>query len=239
MGAAISNVIKSIDSTNDSGQQAIESLSAVRALGESRDDVAWDKATTLGAGGHAPILKKLMRSQSIVTDASSSNDQIASGIKRVTGNTVKGQILDGLTDIIANALSTVLNDSAQVSSKHIYALIATSSGSLLRVDIDIHSYNLRSKRLQQYAENVVTFTSIISSIDTTSLTLTDLKSVVSTSYSSSPEERQKAIFEMVKSAWENDLKVNGGQDLDDEERDRFRALIRPSEYEKHASSPTA
>ncbi|CAK1355984.1 hypothetical protein CB0940_00351 [Cercospora beticola] len=239
MGAALSNVIKSIDSTNDSGQQAIESLSALRALGESRDDVAWDKAETLGAGDHAPILKKLMRSQSIVTDASSSNDQIASGIKRVTGNTVKGQILDGLTDIIANALSTVLNDSAQVSSKHFYALIATSSGALLRVDIDIHSYNLRSKRLQQYAENVVTFTSIISTIDMTYLTLADLKSIVSTTYTSSPEERQKAIFDLVKAAWENDLKLNGGGDLDDAERDRSRALIRPSEYEKQAASPAA
>ncbi|GIZ41015.1 hypothetical protein CKM354_000433200 [Cercospora kikuchii] len=239
MGAALSNVIKSIDSTHDSGQQAIESLSAFRALGESRNDAVWAKATTETAGDHAPMLKMLMRSQSIVADASPNNDQIVSGIKRVAGNMIKGQILDGLTDIIANALSNALNDSAEVSSKHTYALIATSSGALLRVDIDIHSYNLRSKGLQQYAKNMVAITSIISTIDMTSLTLADLKSIVLTTYSSSTEERQKAIFEMAKAAWENDLKFNGGGDLNDEGRDKFRALIRPSEYEKQAARPTA
>jgi hypothetical protein len=255
MGAALSNVIKSIDGSDDAEKQIQESLNALFALGESRNDAAWAKATSDAMKVYAPIAKVLLRRQSIVASASVGTDQIVGGIKKAVGNLMSGQILDGyasilirfllvltvprVTDIIGNALDVVLGSSAgSISSSYTYALVATDLGALLRIDVDIYSFELKSKGLQNHAKNMTAITSIISTINPQTLTVGDLRGIVSLSYGGSPEERQKAIFEIVKAAWDNDRKISLGNVLTEEDHTNYRSLMRPSEYEARAATRT-
>lgn len=229
MGSSLSTLIKSIDGSDDAAKQIEESLNALFALGESRNDAAWARATANDSKVYAPISKVLLRRQSIVASATINNkDGVVGGIKGAVGNLMNGQILDGfvtfytlniwdadfansVTDIISSAMDVVLGaSSGQVSSQYTYALIATSLGALLRIDVDIYSFELRSKGLQEKAKNMTAVTSIISTVDATSLTLGDIRGIVSLSFGGSPEDRQKAIFEVVKAAWENDRKFGLG-----------------------------
>jgi hypothetical protein len=144
-----------------------------------------------------------------------------------------------VTDLIGNALDIVLGSSAgSISSSYTYALVASDLGALLRIDVDIYSFELKSKGLQNYAKNMTAITSIISTINPQTLTVGDLRGIVSLSFGNSPEERQKAIFEIVKAAWDNDRKISLGGVLNDEDHSNFRSLMRPSEYETRAASRT-
>ncbi|QIX01688.1 hypothetical protein AMS68_007205 [Peltaster fructicola] len=239
MGAGLSNVIKSIDGSSDAEKQIQDSMNALFALGESRNAAAWAQATSDVNKVYAPISKVLLRRQTIVASASVGNkDGVVGGIKGAVGNLMKGQILDGVTDIISSAMDVVLGaSSGQVSSQYTYALIATDLGALLRIDVDIYSFELKSSGLQARAKNMTAVTSLISTVNPQNLTLSDLRGIVSLSYGGSPEDRQKAIFELVKAAWENDRKISLGGALDEEDHANFRSLIIPSEYErKYASS---
>lgn len=51
---------------------------------------------------------------------------------------------------------------------------------------------------------------IFSTTEMEPLTLADLRVIVSATYDSFSEERQKASFELVKAAWENERKSSGG-----------------------------
>lgn len=155
-----------------------------------------------------------------------------------------------MTDIIGSALNVVLGASAgQVSQNYTYALIATELGALLRIDIDIYSFELRSKGLQEKAKNMTAITSIVSSIDSKDLTVNDLRSIVSMTFGSSPLDRQKAIYDVIMAAW-TEANTNGGrpktttngaalggQDvaidvgLSPESRQRVQSLFVPSVYE--------
>jgi hypothetical protein len=95
MGAALSSIIKSIDGSDDAEKQIQESLNALFALGESRNDAAWAKATSDAMKVYAPIAKVLLRRQSIIANASVGTEQIVEGIRKAVGNLMGGQILDG------------------------------------------------------------------------------------------------------------------------------------------------
>jgi hypothetical protein len=95
MGQALASAIKSIDGSTDAEKETQDALNALFALGESRNDAAWAKATSDDSKVYAPISKVLLRRQSIVASASVGTDQIVGGIKKAVGNLMSGQILDG------------------------------------------------------------------------------------------------------------------------------------------------
>jgi hypothetical protein len=145
-----------------------------------------------------------------------------------------------VTDIIGNALDVVLGAAAgQVSQQYTYALVATDLGALLRTDVDLYSFEVRSKGLQNHAKNMTAITSIISTINPQALTVSDLRGIVSLSYGGSPEDQQKQIFELVKAARDNDRKIATGAVLSEADHANFRSLLQPSYYEglmkKHAA----
>lgn len=155
-----------------------------------------------------------------------------------------------MTDIITNSLNIVLGaSSGQVSQNYTYALIATELGALLRIDIDVYSFELRSQGLPK---NMTAITCIVSSIDNSKLTVNDLRSIVSMTFGSSPLERQKAIYDVIVAAW-SEMGPNGGKHgpstmalnghdgiidggLSPEGRQRVQALFKPSVYEEQMTN---
>ena len=79
-------------------------------------------------------------------------------------------------------------------------------------------------------------TSIVSTVNPNGLTLSDIRGVVSMSYGNSPIETQQNIFNLVKSAWENDRKVAVGQSLTSVDHERTSSLFVPSKYEQQMES---
>lgn len=118
-----------------------------------------------------------------------------------------------VTDILQGCLNTVLGESGQISNSYANALIATDLGALLRIDIDVYSFKINSEGLRAHAANMTAITSIVSTINPTSLSANNLRDIVWTSYSNSTEARQKQILELVQAAWENDCKQSVSQNL--------------------------
>ncbi|CCC06917.1 hypothetical protein SMACR_00941 [Sordaria macrospora] len=253
MGQQLASMIKSIDGGDDAANQVKESMDALFELGKSRNEAAWAQATSSAIKVYAPINQVLLRRQSIVASATTGQDGIVTGIKTSVGKLISGQILDGVTDIIGSALNVVLGaSSGQVSQNYTYALVATELGALLRIDIDIYSFELRSQGLQNKAKNMTAITSIVSSIDNSKMTVNDLRSIVSMSFGSSPLERQKAIYDVILAAWAesssnggrpgastmalsgHDAIIDGG--LSPEGRQRVQALFKPSVYEERMTN---
>ena len=138
-----------------------------------------------------------------------------------------------MTDIIGNALNVVLGSSSgQISQSYTYALVATELGALLRIDVDVYSFEVTSQSLQTHAKNMTAITSLVSTVNPNGLTLSDIRGAVSMSYSSSSIEIQQSIFNIVKFAWENDRKVSGGQLLTSADIEKFSSLFVPSKYEQ-------
>ncbi|UPK94369.1 hypothetical protein LCI18_005304 [Fusarium solani-melongenae] len=234
MGAGLSKIIKGIDGGDESAQETREALDALFELGRTRSDSAWAEAHNSAMQTYAAINQVLLRRQSIVASASTNTDGIVNGIKDSVGKLMSGQILDGVTDILASALNVVLGSSSgQVSQNYTYALICTELGAVLRIDIDIYSFELRSQGLQSKAKNMTAITSLVSSIKLNNLTPNDLRAIVSMSYGSSSLERQQAIYDVIWKAHQesNDPKAQESGQLSPEAQQRVKALFRPSEYE--------
>lgn len=70
MGAGLSSIIKSIDGSSDSEKETRDALNALFALGQSRNEAAFAKATSDAMKVYAPIQKVLLQRQSIVVSAS-------------------------------------------------------------------------------------------------------------------------------------------------------------------------
>lgn len=253
MGAALSNAIKSIDGSSDAEKETKDALNALFELGKSRNEAAFAHATSDAMKVYAPVQKLLLQRQSIIASATNNTDGIVTGIKGAIGNLMKGQILDGfvprvlnelalanmcsVTDLISNALNVVLGSSSgQISQSYTYALIATDLGALLRIDVDVYSFEVYSQGLQSHAKNMTAITSLVSTVNPNGLTLSDIRGVVSMSYGGSPIETQQNIFNLVKSAWENDRKVSVGQALTSADHERYSSLLVPSKYEQQMES---
>ena len=145
-----------------------------------------------------------------------------------------------MTDIIQNALNVVLGaSSGQISQNNVYALVATDLGALLRIDVDVYSFEVQSQGLQNHAKNMTAITSIVSTINPNALTLSDLRGVVSLSYGNSDDAKQKEIFELVRSAWENDRKMAIGQTLALSDHQSYQSLLKPSDYERQMRTRNA
>ena len=107
-------------------------------------------------------------------------------------------------NILGSALKVVLGSGAgQISQSYTYALIATDLGALLRIDIDIYSFSIVSKGLQEHAKDMTAVSSLVSSIDASGLTKNDLRGIVSLSYGNSSLDTQKDIYNVIEQAWEN------------------------------------
>ncbi|KAK3398180.1 hypothetical protein B0T20DRAFT_478947 [Sordaria brevicollis] len=240
MGQSLASMIKSIDGDDDAARKTKDFMDALFELGKSRNDAAWAQAASDANKVYAPINQVLLRRQSIVVNATPGIPEIVTAIKSSVGKLIS------VTDIISNALIIVLGaSSGQVSQNNTYALIATELGALLRIDIDVYSFALRSQSLPQ---NMTAITCIISSIDHSKMTVNDLRSIVSMTFGSSPLERQKAIFDVILAAWSeagrNDgrkglstMSLNGHDGIIDgglslERRQRVQALFEPSVYEE-------
>jgi hypothetical protein len=193
---------------------------------------------------YAPISKVLLRKQQIVCKTSTDTNEIVDGIKKSVGNLISGQVLDGVTDLIQNALNVVLGQSAgQIGSEYTYALIATELGAFLRVDVDVYNFALQPQGLQNKVQNMTSISTLVSSVDPNSLTMGDIRAIVSVTFGSSEKEDgvsnldvQKEILAVVLSAWELDRKkVNDGT-ITEDDLTAHRALFRPSHYEALARS---
>lgn len=92
----------------------------------------------------------------------------------------------------------------QISQTHSYTLIATEIGALLRFDVDVYSFEVKSKGLQNRVKNMTAITALISSVNPTMLTQSDIRAIVSMSYSKSDPQKQREIFDCVHEAWSMD-----------------------------------
>ncbi|KAK0727456.1 hypothetical protein B0T26DRAFT_765421 [Lasiosphaeria miniovina] len=235
MGQALASMIKSIDGGDQSAQETREALDSLFELGKSRNDAAWAQATSNAISVYANINQVLLRRQSIVASASTNTDGIVQGINKAVGKLMSGQVLDGVTDILSSALNVVLGSSSgQVSQNYTYALIATELGALLRIDIDVYSFELRSQGLQSKAKNMTAITSLVSSVDITKLQLNDLRAIVSMTFGNSPLERQQQIYSVILAAYKEAVKpgvAEAGGVLPSDAQERVKALFVPSQYE--------
>ena len=135
-------------------------------------------------------------------------------------------------NILGSALKVVLGSGAgQISQSYTYALIATDLGALLRIDIDIYSFSIVSKGLQEHAKDMTAVSSLVSSIDASGLTKNDLRGIVSLSYGNSSLDTQKDIYNVIEQAWENTKAAQEGKTLPNDALSQIKALFVPSKYE--------
>lgn len=232
MGNSLSSVIKGVVGDSDDDKSTRDTLNSLYALGKSRTETALAEAQNSTDSIYAPINKVIFKKQKIVCNTSVDADKIVDDIKKGIGNLVEGQIMDGVVDIVKEGLNIVLGESSgQISSENTYALIATDIGALMRIDIDIYNFETTTTRLQTTAKRVTAVTMLISSVKLDSLSLNDIRAIVSLKYSSSPQSRQMEILELVTAAYKNDSS-NATWTL--EEFKSFRALFKNSEYESAA-----
>lgn len=197
MGNAITSVIKSVAGDSDDDKLTRDCLTSLYLLGQSRTETAYAQATSEANSLYAPISKVLFRKQKILCQCSTNIDSIVLGIKSSVQSLIQGQILDGVTKIVSDALNTVLGESSgQTSSENTYALIATDIGALLRLDVDVWNFETSTTRLQRTAKTVTAITLLISSVDITKLQKHDIRALVSLKYSDSDIATQTSIFGM-------------------------------------------
>lgn len=95
MGPSLSKIIKEIDGSDDAEKATMDSLNALFALGQSRNEAAFAKATSDAMKVYAPIQKLLMQRQTIIAGAQTDTDSLMAGVKTAIGNLISGKILDG------------------------------------------------------------------------------------------------------------------------------------------------
>ncbi|KAI4862470.1 hypothetical protein F4820DRAFT_22918 [Hypoxylon rubiginosum] len=241
MGNTVSSVLKGLIGDTDDDKIVKDTLNSLYQLGLSRTQTVVAEATSVQNTAYISFSKVLFQKQQIICNTSTDADSIVDGIKDAVSNLIEGQILDGVTDIIRNGLKIVLGStSGQIASEHTYAIIATELGALLRIDTDVYNFETTSEKLTKTAKSVTAVTAVISSVDASKLTASDIRAIVSLTYSASSIQKQSDILKLVMSAWEEDRKGNldsAGLSLSGEALERFRSHIVPSEYE--GSSPVS
>ncbi|KAI6085940.1 hypothetical protein F4821DRAFT_239452 [Hypoxylon rubiginosum] len=241
MGNSLSSIIDGLVDNTDEEKVVKDTLYALYEVGLSRTQSVVAEATSVQNTVYVPFSKVLFQKQQILCNTSTDADGIVDGIKDAVSNLIQGQILDGVTDIIRHGLKVVLGSSiGQISSEHTYAIIATELGALLRIDTDVYNFETTSEKLMTTAKNVTAITAVISSVDGSKLTASDIRALVSLTYSASPIQKQSDILKLVMAAWEEDRKGNFDSTslgLSGEALERFRSHFVPSEYERNSPVP--
>ncbi|KAI1761296.1 hypothetical protein GGR53DRAFT_506084 [Hypoxylon sp. FL1150] len=241
MGNTLSSIIDSITDHSDDEKVIKDTLQALYEVGLSRTQSVIAEATSVQNTVYVPFSKVLFQKQQILCNTSTNADDIVDGIKDAVSNLIQGQILDGVTDIIRHGLKVVLGSSfGQISSEHTYAIIATELGALMRIDTDVYNFQTTSVTLTKTAKNVTAITAVISSVDCSKLTASDIRALVSLTYSASSVEKQTDILNLVIAAWKEDRQGNldsTGLGLSGDALERFRSHFVPSVYERKSSVP--
>ncbi|KAI9651380.1 hypothetical protein NHQ30_001422 [Ciborinia camelliae] len=232
MGQAISSAIKAVTGDSKDDSKTRDTLNALYALGKSRSDFIIAKVNSGAESNYAPVSKVLYQKQKIVCNTKTDTTDIVSGIKDGIGNLIGGQILDGVTNIVAEGLKAILGESAgQIATETTYALVATELAALLRIDVDTYNFQTTTAiGLQNTINNVTAVTMVISSVDVQSMTLNDLRAVVSLKYSSSTEAKQQQILQALIAAFTQEKKGTSGN-LTGDALLEYQKVFVPSIYE--------
>lgn len=232
MGQAISSAIKAVTGDSKDDSKTRDTLNALQALGQSRSDFVIVKVNSNAESHYAPVSKILFEKRKIICNTKTDTTEIVAGIKEGFENLITGQMLDGITGIVAQGLKAILGEYAgQIAMETTYALIATDLAALLRIDVDTYNFQTTTAIGLQSTINCVTaVTMVISSVDVQSMTPNDLRAVVSLNYSSSSMEVQKQILAALIAAYNEEKKGRAGN-LSGDSLLEYRKLFVPSVYE--------
>jgi hypothetical protein len=230
MGLNISKVIKDITGDSQDDIKSRDILNALCALGKSRGDVAIANATACTNSVYAPVLLVLFKKQKILCNASDDCCNIVDSMKESLGNLITGQMLDGMVDLVKECLMTCVNSgSSQITCHNNYTIIATESANLMRIDVDMHNFEMKSTLcLAMPIKRVTTITMVVSSIKTYEMSMNDLRSIVAVKYCASPMDCQNRIMEALMAAWKLDRCPGQPTEADLAE---YRKIFMASKYE--------
>lgn len=99
--------------------------------------------------------------------------------------------MDAISTILSSAASKVLGSFVgQTSYTSDYIIVLGEAGGILRIDYLLYAFEFKSQGLMKMAKNVLLVDYIISAVDTSVLTPSDVNGLVEISYSSLPKEQK-------------------------------------------------
>jgi len=176
--AAIGNIIKQFDGSDELAQTQREVIESLSQLGDAKAEF-FDLSLRedLRSAGQAtnptvPISSIVTSTRQVRAFTSTSAGHIAAEIKAALGAFIKGSpegVLDGIGQLMTSALTVFLGD-ASASTGTIYEYYVLTEGlSVVRLDLKAWYLNVTAKSIYEKMERVSAFVAIKSVVDLTKI----------------------------------------------------------------------
>jgi hypothetical protein len=176
--AAIGNIIKQFDGSDELAQTQREVVESLSALGEAKADIfemtLKEDLRTAGQTGNAtvPISAILAATRQVRAYSSADAGHIATEIKAALAGFVEGTpegVLDGVGRLMTSALTVFLGKASASTGSISDYYVLTAGLSVLRVDLKAWYLNVSATSIYEKMERVSAFVAIKSVVDLSKL----------------------------------------------------------------------
>ncbi|KAF7292586.1 hypothetical protein MIND_01156100 [Mycena indigotica] len=203
MGNSVSAAI----SKAEDGQKkdAQDSLNALLAMAEMKYQTFLSSVKDKSDTTMVPVSKFLLMDHSVNASVKKDNEKVKKAVTGAVSAFASGAILDGVSAVIGFGIDAVLGNVAANQSEHTtYVITCGELGGLMRIDINIFCYSYTSESLRKIAENVVSVSYAISSVDSRDLDPDTLRGVVQVCYGGVVKREQlNEIYQLLIKAHES------------------------------------
>lgn len=211
MGEIVSKLIGNPDEKNQEEMDKVEAmLDVMTDLVKSKID-AWNKNIIISSEGEkkVPVCNIICWDQTIRASVQNQVAPIGEEIKKIAGQFVAGNYVDGIADSITTVLSTVMGSCAGTTSeRESYIVTVGNAGALLRIDYYVYYREVKASRmLREKVKNMMGVAYSVSSVDPHKISPATVRSVIELSLPGDTLPAEKIKLQ----AWVYDLLEMGEQ----------------------------
>ncbi|MCJ1268274.1 hypothetical protein MMC22_008161 [Lobaria immixta] len=198
MGAAVSvakDAIKDMDGAKQKEGEIKEALDNMQQMAQDQLDFFYERIGNANYDAKLIPINKVLSHYQYVRCSSENHDAIGPGIQDAVKDFSSGPMAQGLANLGANVIKTLLGASKgirQMETK--YAISIDPLGGISRLDTVFFVYNFESEGLIKTANSVVASCVVKSSADTKAIDDNTLRVLVNECFETSSMDLRKAIY---------------------------------------------
>jgi hypothetical protein len=196
MGNAISSVIEERENKNETTMK--DALDVLKKMAEFKYEIFIKDVESNSDKTKIPVDQRLYYNKKIVCSVEVKSDEIGKEIKSTLESFAKGNIIDGICNVVEIGLKGFLGQmSIGATENDQMMLILGTDGDILRLDYKMFGYVYNDESLRKVAKNVLMVCYTVHSVDLANVHVQTVLGLLHSSYPESTEQEKELKADVV------------------------------------------